>query len=71
MHPKHGKNLIENGNLAGIKVDDKNILITISLEADEEIYANNVRDEIVEHLEHLHSGREIMVKIESRNGEFV
>lgn len=71
MHPKHGKSLVENGNLAGVKIDDKNILITISLEADEEIYANNVRDEIVEHLEHLNSGREIMVKIESRNGEFV
>jgi hypothetical protein len=45
--------------------------VTISLEADEEIYANNVRDEIAEHLEELHSGLEIMVKIEARNGNFV
>lgn len=70
MHPKHGKNLVENGNISRIKIDDKSIFVTVSLEADEEIYANNVRDEIQEHLEHLHSGLEIMVKIESRNGDF-
>lgn len=70
MHPKHGKSLIENGNISSIKINDENIFVTVSLEADEGIYANNVRDEIQEHLEHLHSGLAIMIKIESRNGDF-
>ncbi len=71
MHPKHGKNIVDNNNITRIKIEGQNIFIVIELEADEEMYANNIREEITEHIEAMKCTHEVMVKIESRTNEFI
>lgn len=71
MHPKHGVNIVENGNVIRVKIEGQNIYIVIQLEADEEMYANNIREEVTEHVEAMKCTHEVMVKIESRTGSFI
>ncbi len=71
MHPKHGQNLVDNGNVERIRIDGQDIFIIITLEPDEEIYASNIHDEVMEHLEAMKCTHEIMVKIESKTGSFI
>lgn len=71
MHPKHGKNLIDNDNIQRIRIDGQDIFIVISLEPDEEIFASNIHNEVMEHLESMKCTHEIMVKIESKTGNFI
>lgn len=71
IHPKHGKNIIENDNVSRIKIEGQNIYIVIELEADEEMYANNIREEVTEHIEAMKCTHEVMVKIESKTGSFI
>lgn len=71
MHPKHGVNLVDNGNILRIKIDGQDIFIVIGLEPDEEMFAANINEEVMEHLEAMKCSHEIMVKIESKTGNFV
>ncbi|HXK49951.1 MAG TPA: iron-sulfur cluster assembly scaffold protein [Clostridiales bacterium] len=71
MHPKHGVNLVDNDNIQRIRIDGQDIFIIITLEPDEEIYASNIHDEVMEHLESMKCTHEIMVKIESKTGNFI
>lgn len=71
IHPKHGKNIIENGNVSRIKIEGQDILIVVELEPDEEMYAANIREEIEEHIEGMKCTHEVFVKIESKTGEFI
>jgi nitrogen fixation protein NifU and related proteins len=71
MHPKHGVNLVDNGNIQRIRIDGQDIFIIITLEPDEEMYASNIHDEVMEHLESMKCTHEIMVKIESKTGSFI
>jgi nitrogen fixation protein NifU and related proteins len=71
MHPKHGKNLVDNENIQRIRIDGQDIFIIITLEPDEEMFASNIHDEVMEHLEAMKCTHEIMVKIESKTGSFI
>ncbi|MDD3044960.1 MAG: iron-sulfur cluster assembly scaffold protein [Candidatus Delongbacteria bacterium] len=71
IHPKNGVNLVDNENIQRIRIDGQNIFIIITLEPDEEIYASNIHDEVMEHLESMKCTHEIMVKIESKTGNFI
>ena len=71
MHPKHGVNIIDNNNVSRIKIEGQNVYIVIELEPDEEMFAPNIREEIQEHLEAMKCSHEIMVKTESRTGQFI
>ncbi|MDA3837881.1 MAG: iron-sulfur cluster assembly scaffold protein [Candidatus Delongbacteria bacterium] len=71
MHPKHGINIIDNGNVSRIKIEGQNVYIVIELEPDEEIFAPNIREEIMEHLEAMKCSHEIMVKTEPKSGQFI
>ncbi|MBU4485354.1 MAG: iron-sulfur cluster assembly scaffold protein [Candidatus Delongbacteria bacterium] len=71
IHPKHGKNLVDNENILRIKIDGQDIFIVIGLEPDEEMYAANINEEVMEHLEGMKCTHEIMVKIESKTGNFI
>lgn len=71
IHPKSGVNLVDNENIQRIRIDGQNIFIIITLEPDEEIYASNIHDEVMEHLESMKCTHEIMVKIESKTGNFI
>jgi nitrogen fixation protein NifU and related proteins len=71
MHPKHGKNLVDNENIQRIRIDGQDIFIIITLESDEEMFASNIHDEVMEHLEAMKCTHEIMVKIESKTGSFI
>lgn len=71
MHPKHGVNIIDNNNVSRIKIEGQNVYIVVELEPDEEMFAPNIREEIMEHLESMKCSHEIMVKTESRTGQFI
>ena len=71
MHPKHGVNIIDNNNVSRIKIEGQNVYIVIELEPDEEMFAPNIREEIQEHLEAMKCSHEIMVRTESRTGQFI
>ncbi len=71
MHPKHGINIVDNGNIQRIRIDGQDIFIIITLEPDEEMFASNIHDEVMEHLESMKCTHEIMVKIESKTGDFI
>lgn len=71
MHPKHGVNLVDNDNIQRIRIDGQDIFIIITLEPDEEMFASNIHDEVMEHLEAMKCTHEIMVKIESKTGSFI
>lgn len=71
MHPKHGINIIDNNNVSRIKIEGQNVYIVVELEPDEEMFAPNIREEIMEHLEAMKCSHEIMVKTESRTGQFI
>lgn len=71
IHPKHGNNLVDNGNVSRIKIDGQDIYIVIGLEPDEEMFASNIHDEVMEHIEAMKCTHEIMVKIESKTGHFI
>jgi len=71
IHPKHGINLVDNGNVLRSNIDGQDIFIVIGLEPDEEIFANNIHEEVMEHLEAMKCSHEIMVKIESKSGHFI
>ncbi len=71
MHPKHGINIVDNGNIQRIRIDGQDIFIIITLEPDEEMFASNIHDEVMEHLESMKCSHEIMIKIESKTGDFI
>ncbi|MDA3885540.1 MAG: iron-sulfur cluster assembly scaffold protein [Candidatus Delongbacteria bacterium] len=71
MHPKHGVNIIDNKNVSRIKIEGQNVYIVVELEPDEEMFAPNIREEIHEHLEAMKCSHEIMVKTESKTGQFI
>ena len=71
IHPKHGVNIIDNGNVSRIKIEGQNVYIVIDLEPDEEPFAANIQEEIYEHLEGMKCSHEIMVRTESRTGQFI
>lgn len=71
MHPKHGINLVDNENIQRIRIDGQDIFIIITLEPDEEMFASNIHDEVMEHLESMKCSHEIMIKIESKTGDFI
>ncbi len=72
INPKQGVNLIDNNNVASISIEEDNsVFIVIKLEADEEMYGNNIHEEIMEHLEKIEAIRGITVKIESKTGKFM
>ena len=71
VHPKHGKNIVENKNLVRVKVENQNIYIVIELQPDEEMFAANIYDEILEHIESMKCTHEVIIKIESKNGDFI
>ncbi|NOR44396.1 MAG: DUF59 domain-containing protein, partial [Candidatus Delongbacteria bacterium] len=71
MHPKHGINIIDNNNVSRIKIEGQNVYIVVELEPDEEMFAPNIREEIMEHLEGMKCSHEIMVKTESKTGQFI
>jgi NifU-like protein involved in Fe-S cluster formation/metal-sulfur cluster biosynthetic enzyme len=70
IHPKHGVNIIENKNVTKVKVENQSIYIVIELEHDEEMFANNIREEVAEHIEGMKCTHEVTVKIESKTGTF-
>lgn len=72
MHPKHGKNIVDNNNITRVKVEHgQSIYVVVELEPDEEMYANNIREEIIEHIEGMKCTHDVIVKIESKTGEFI
>jgi len=62
---------VDNGNVLRSNIDGQDIFIVIGLEPDEEIFANNIHEEVMEHLEAMKCSHEIMVKIESKSGHFI
>ncbi|MBN1969260.1 MAG: iron-sulfur cluster assembly scaffold protein [Candidatus Delongbacteria bacterium] len=71
IHPKHGKNIIDNNNVIRVKVEGQDIYVVVELEPDEEMFAANIHEEIIEHIESMKCTHEVIVKIESRTGEFI
>jgi len=72
MHPKHGVSIIENKNVSKIQIEGgQKIYIVVELEPDEEMFANNLIEEVTEHIEGMKCTHEVIVKIESNTGSFI
>lgn len=66
INPQTGKSIVSMGMINYIKIDGAKVFVEISLQDTDEMYAENIRDEVTETLESMKCLDEVIVRIMER-----
>ncbi|MCX6639947.1 MAG: iron-sulfur cluster assembly scaffold protein [bacterium] len=66
INPQTGKSIVASGMVSYIQVDGGKVFVEISMQGTDEMYADNIREEVTEKIESMKCVQEIIVRIMER-----
>jgi nitrogen fixation protein NifU and related proteins len=67
INPKTGRSIVSMGMINYIKIDGGNVFVEISMQDTDEMFAENIREEVTEKLESMKCIQEIIVRVMERS----
>jgi nitrogen fixation NifU-like protein len=67
INPQTGRSIVSMGMISYIKIDGGNVFVEISMQDTDEMYAENIREEVTEKLESMKCIQEIIVRVMERS----